>query len=179
MILGHQFRKEDLMDCCNLPEPASAGTNRCRQCGAQGRKVHRETMENLLKPEARATIRDGAYFFDRTPDCDVVYFSNEEDSYFTKDALRVRVGIKESEPPTPICYCFGHTTESARKEILGTGHSTVADRITAEVQAGNCACEIKNPSGTCCLSEVNQVILRIQKELELDSVAETKGGKSS
>jgi hypothetical protein len=167
------------MDCCNLPESAAADTNRCRQCGAQGRKVHRETMENLLKPEALARLKDATYFFDRTLECDVVYFSNKADSYFAKQDLRVRVGIKETEPPVPICYCFGHTAESARKEILKTGHSTVADRITAEVQAGNCACEVTNPSGTCCLGEVNQVVSKIRKELELDSVAETKGGRSS
>ncbi len=167
------------MDCCNLPESAGIDANRCRQCGAQGRKVQLETMESLLKPEALDGRRDTTYFFDRTPGCEVVYFSNQADSYFAKDELRVRVGIKESESPVPICYCFGHTAESARKEILETGRSTVADRITAAVQAGDCACEIKNPSGTCCLGEVNQVMSRIQKELELDSVAETKGGKSS
>ncbi len=167
------------MDCCNLPGSTTAVANRCRRCGAQGRKVNRETMESLLTPEARVRLRDTTYFFDRTPGCEIIYFSNEVDSYFAKDELRVRVGIKETESPAPICYCFGHTAESARKEILETGHSTVADRITAEVQAGDCACEIKNPSGTCCLGEVNQVVSRIQKELELDSVAETKGGKSS
>ncbi len=167
------------MDCCNLPESPGIDANRCRQCGAQGRKVHPETMENLLKPEVLARRKDATYFFDLTPGCDVVYFSNEAGSYFAKDELRVRVGIKETESPVPICYCFGHTAESARKEILATGHSTMAERITAEVQAGNCACEVKNPSGTCCLGEVNQVVSRIQKELELDSVAETKGGKSS
>jgi mercuric ion transport protein len=26
--------------------------------------------------------------------------------------------------------------------------------ITAEVKAGNCACEVKNPSGKCCLGEI-------------------------
>ena len=167
------------MDCCNSPESADIDANRCRQCGAQGRKVHPETMENLLKPEVLVRLKDDTYFFDRTAACDVVYFSNEAESYFAKDELRVRVGIKETESPVPICYCFGHTAESARKEILATGHSTMAERITAEVQAGNCACEVKNPSGTCCLGEVNQVVSRVQKELELDSVAETKGCKSS
>ena len=170
---------ENLMDCCNFPESPGIDANRCRRCGAQGRKVHPETMESLLTPEARVRLRDTTYFFDRTAGCDVVYFSNEAESYFSKDELKVLVGIKETEPPVPICYCFGHTAESAREEILETGHSTVADRITAEVEAGNCACEIKNPSGRCCLGEVNQVVSRIQKELELDSVAETKGGKSS
>src|SRR6266481_8503338 len=33
---------------------------------------------------------------------------------------------------------------------------TVANRIAAEVKAGNCACEVKNPSGKCCLGDVTQ-----------------------
>ena len=33
---------------------------------------------------------------------------------------------------------------------------TLAERIKAEVQAGNCACEVKNPSGKCCLGNVTR-----------------------
>ena len=126
----------------------------------------RETMESLLKPEALARLTDEPYYFDRIPECDVVYFSNEAGSYFQKDDLKGRVGLKETESPIPLCYCFGHTAESAREEILTTGRSSVAERITAEVQAGNCSCEIKNPSGKCCLGDVNRAIGEIQKELE-------------
>src|SRR5438874_9392269 len=93
----------------------------CRQCGDQGQAVARETIEALLTPDAVARLQRGPYFFDRCFDCEVVYFSNENDSYFTKCDLRVRVGIKESTPPIPICYCFGHTVEAARCEIQATG----------------------------------------------------------
>jgi len=155
-----------MSDCCKVPEPGAAADDRCRRCGEKGRRVPRETMESLLKPEALERLRDEPYYFDRSPQCDVVYFSNEADSYFEKDELEVRVGLKETESPIPLCYCFGHTAESAREEILSTGRSSVAERITAEVQAGNCSCEVKNPSGKCCLGDVNRAIDAIQKELE-------------
>ncbi len=139
------------MDCCNLPESPGIDANR-RQCGAQGRKVHPETMESLLKPEARVRLRDTTYFFDRTAGCDVVYFSNEAKSYFSKDELKVLVGIKETEPPVPICYCFGHTAESAREEILETGHSTVCSYSAHEtvvrgkmLQTSNCYAVVAAP----------------------------------
>jgi hypothetical protein len=32
------------------------------------------------------------------------------------------------------------------------------ERITGEVEAGRCACEVKNPSGACCLGEVNKAV---------------------
>jgi hypothetical protein len=131
-------------------------------------------MESLLKPEAVSLMQDVDYFFDPTPDCNVVYFSNQADSYFTKDALTVRVGIKESEPPISICYCFGHTKESAREELRATGRSTVAERITAEVQAGNCSCDVKNPSGKCCLGDVHRVVKQIREEMKGQTVAQTE-----
>ncbi len=146
------------MDCCKIPESKPSPPDRCRHCDALGRRVSRETMESLLKPEASSLMREADYYFDRTPDCDVVYFSNKGDSYFTKDALTLRIGIKESEPPIPICYCFGHTMESAREEHLATGRSTVAERITAEVQGDGCACDVKNPSGKCCLGDVQRLV---------------------
>ena len=124
-------------------------------------------MESLLSPTARGCIQPANYYFDRTPSCDVVYFSNEAGSYFEKQELNVRVGIKESEAPIPICYCFGHTVESAREELSVTGRSTVADRIIKEIQAGRCSCETSNPSGACCLGEVNESIRAIVEELKV------------
>jgi restriction endonuclease Mrr len=76
------------------------------------------------------------------------------------------VGLKEAESPIPLCFCFGHTAESAREEIVTTGRSTVAERITTEVQAGNCSCEVKNPSGKCCLGDVKRAIQQIQSEVQ-------------
>ena len=108
------------MDCCNLPESPGIDANRCRQCGSQGRKVPPETMENLLKPEVLARRKDATYFFDLTPGCDDVYFSNEADSYFAKDELRVRVGIKETESPVPICYWTHRGVGAERDSRDGT-----------------------------------------------------------
>jgi hypothetical protein len=154
-------------ECCSVSEKV-AGSNRCRECNMPGRPVSFQTMESLLTPEAFARIQNDTYYFDATPHCEVVYFSNGSDSYFHKSDLRVRVGIKETEAPIPICYCFGHTVESARQEILLTGRSTIAQRIRAEIQAGTCACEVRNPSGNCCLGEVNRVIKKLAQELQID-----------
>jgi len=167
------------MDCCKVPETASKadpGLDRCRQCGAKGRRVSAETMESLLKPQALARMREAAYFFDRSPDCDVVYFSNDAESYFGKDELTVRVGIKEKDPPILLCYCFGHTVELARAELTATGRTTIPERIEAEIRAGNCSCKVTNPSGSCCLVEVHRAIGEIDNELSREPVAESERG---
>jgi len=95
------------------------------------------------------------YYFCEAPDCDVVYFPSDPaaPSFHRADVL-VRVGIKEREDPIPVCYCFGFTRKDIWDDIAQTGRSTVAEHIKREVKTGNCACEVKNPSGKCCLGDV-------------------------
>jgi len=97
------------------------------------------------------------YYFCDAPDCEVVYFAfDAEAPRFAREELMVRVGAKETADPIPVCYCFGFTRKDIQREIAETGRSTVAGRITGEVKAGNCACEVKNPSGKCCLGDVTR-----------------------
>jgi hypothetical protein len=116
-------------------------------------------MEHLLMEPALARLTNHSYHFCATPACSIVYFSNEADSYFHKHDVKVRVGLKETEDPVPICHCFGFTEKMALDEIREKGYSTIPDIIRAEIKAGNCACEIKNPSGKCCLGTVTQIVL--------------------
>jgi NAD(P)H-nitrite reductase large subunit len=99
------------------------------------------------------------YYFCEARDCDVVYFASDAQApIFRRQDLLVRVGAKAEADPIQICYCFGFTRQDIEKEIAETGRSTVPDRIAAEVKAGNCACELKNPSGKCCLGDVTRVV---------------------
>ena len=59
-----------------------------------------------------------------------------------------------------------------REEIRATGKCTIPKNITAEMKAGNCACEIRNPQGSCCLGNVTAAIKRVMK-----AVAAEKSGK--
>lgn len=156
------------MDCCKViveKSPAQiADSAICGACGNKARKVARITVEHILRSERRNEIGDTQYHFCAEPTCDVVYFSNETEQYFTKKDVRARVGIKETQDPITICYCFNHTLASAREEIARTGRSTAASSITAEIKAGRCACEVKNPSGRCCLGEVNKAVTALLKE---------------
>jgi hypothetical protein len=99
------------------------------------------------------------YYFCEAADCDVVYFAfDAQGPMFRRADLLVCVGSKETEGHIPVCYCFGFTREHIQKEITETGESTVPNRISAEVRAGNCACEVKNPSGKCCLGDVTRIV---------------------
>lgn len=145
-------------DCCKPKEPSAAESATCKKCNHKGRSVQRITPESLLLSEALAKLDDSQYYYCPSESCDVVYFSNEGDSYFHKSDLSVRVGQKEVDDPVTVCYCFGHTRQSVCEEIRKTGKSTVQADITAKVKAGLCSCETKNPQGSCCLGNVGKAV---------------------
>lgn len=101
------------------------------------------------------------YRFCATPGCEVVYFAEDGSHVFTRSDLSVRVGIKEVEPPRPVCYCFGYSVEDIIEEIRMTGRTTVPDRIRVRLDSEGCHCETANPQGSCCLG----VVLAIAEEL--------------
>jgi hypothetical protein len=90
-----------------------------------------------------------------------VYFSEASESSFTTDDLRLRVGMKEKEDPIPLCYCFGFYESDIRREIAGTGHTTVPQRIAALLKQGLCACPTRNPAGVCCLGDITKTVKRL------------------
>ena len=111
----------------------------------------------MVQPEFLETVTKPGFHFCRSTGCDVVYFHPDGDC-LRKPDVRVRVGMKETEDPVPLCYCFGFTEAMAREEIRATGRCTIPQRISAEVKAGNCACEIRNPQGSCCLGNVSAAV---------------------
>lgn len=140
----------------------------CPVSGKPGKRVGTVTLESLVLVDQLPTLDGRDWFFCDLPECDVVYFSSEEDTV-TKDALMVRVGTKEQDAPQSVCYCFGHTAQSIRTEIEETGASTVVDSITAKVKAGECACELKNPKGSCCLGDVRRAVSQATGEHACDA----------
>jgi hypothetical protein len=120
--------------------------------------VRRATLEHLLRPEKREEIIDDPYYFCETPECSIVYFSEVPLRYFGTEDLTVRVGLKETEEPIPVCYCFSFTERDIIEDVEQHWEGRIFKEITANVKAGLCACEIKNPSGRCCLGNVQKAM---------------------
>jgi hypothetical protein len=114
----------------------------------------------MLKPEQFYRAGEGDYWFCASPECRVVYFNNAGQTFTTAD-LRVRVGMKEREDPIPLCYCFGFEESHMREEIEREGQTTIPQRIIDLIKRRLCACEARNPSGVCCLGEVNKATRRL------------------
>jgi hypothetical protein len=139
------------MDCCTVKPATAVSPTYCPECGTPGRLVDRITVKAMLRPEALMRLSAPKHRFCATPECPVVYFGIQE--VLDREEIAVPVFQKEPVGDRPVCYCFGVSEGDLRRE-LETGRSMVSDRITALVKADRCACEVKNPQGSCCLGNL-------------------------
>ncbi len=150
-----------MSDCCSVKTTKSAAFPAVLECPASGRRskqVDGLTVKSLVR-HLPFGMSSGQYYFCDDPACDIVYFSADLAApTFRRGDLMVRVGVKEQSDPIQVCYCFGIARNDIQDEIRINGKSTIAERIRAEVKAGRCACEVKNPSGKCCLGDVVRAV---------------------
>src|SRR5207245_379072 len=140
--------------CC---ADASCETNVsavCQTCAVKGLPVEPITLKALFTGDAlRRGVPDDARFCP-TPTCPIVYFGST--GTFTEGDLIVRVHAKHPQDDNvPVCYCFEYTPATIRRQ-----NGVASKDIAAEIIAGHCACEVKNPKGVCCLGDV----IRVEKE---------------
>jgi Zinc binding domain len=137
----------------------------CPACGVGGRKVMRVTLESLLRPERRGDIDGDQYYVCATPSCDTVYFGAHRSRTFRRSDLTVRFGLKETDAPRHVCYCFDHTVEEIQEEIRRTATCTVVERIKAEMKGPGCRCTYTNPLGCCCLKTVQDAVATVLRSV--------------
>jgi hypothetical protein len=126
----------------------------CPASGHTGVAVEWMTIAALLRvplpPKA-------TYWLCPDPACPVVYFS-AAGARFERDTLHVDPGFKRARGDGLVCYCFGHLESDVIDEIESTGSSTVIEAIRARIRSAGCACEVRNPSGRCCLREITRLV---------------------
>lgn len=148
-----------MSDCCTPStqdrNPASLKVL-CPRCGQPGRAVSTVTLKHQVKPRLLAEVNGRPFHFCGTPVCEAVYFDADGQVLTTDD---VRRPVTQKDPlNAPVCYCFGFTPEMIREELSATGKSTVVDRIATEMKSDYCACEVRNPQGSCCLGNVKAAV---------------------
>jgi len=141
---------------------------RCRAlppCAEKGKIVSLATVGAMAKAQVEAPkLSRATYRLCRNLECPLVYFA--DGIAIDKTELRVPVNFKKRNYEGPVCYCFNHTVASIRAEIVAKGRSTAQAMITKEIKAGRCACEVKNPAGSCCLGDVTRAIQAVRAQLK-------------
>jgi CopZ-like zinc binding protein len=153
-----------MSSCCsddNCRVEAESASEICPSCGSKGTSVDPVTLKALLTGDGLRRGVPPAPRFCATADCPVVYFDHAVPIIFREDELTVPVHAKHPDDDrVPVCYCFGYTPPKIRVE-----GKIASKTITAEVKAGHCACEVKNPKGVCCLGDVARVERLMAAEL--------------
>ena len=150
---------------CELPaenfQRPQRDVSACPECGKLGKPVQGQTVKVLLSVDLRGVI-NVRYFFCRTQTCPVVYFSDDGKQTFNVKHVRERVYQKEPQANDVfICYCFRHTVGQLR-EASPEGHIAIVDNIHSSINAGQCACDLRNPQGSCCLGNIRTLIKRLE-----------------
>ena len=145
--------------CCCPPRPENPTERRqCPRSGTAGTSVNVQTVKALLISDALARISSAEYRFCPDPSCEVVYFDGAEQVFTVRD-IRVPVWQKEPVGARTICYCFGENEAQMRESAEP---AKALERVRAHIAAGRCACELRNPKGSCCLGDVIAAVQRAE-----------------
>jgi len=151
--------------CCATSDDSNAnppsvhrGAAPCPRCQRIGKAVSMLTIKHQVKPGFAASGKCGDFRFCASAECPVVYYSPGGATVLV-DEVRQPVTQKTRDNP-PLCYCFGYDDAMVREELHRTGGCTIAERVAAEVKAGHCACEVRNPQGSCCLGNIKASVTR-------------------
>ncbi len=137
----------------------------CPESDTPGIGVDWLTVAALSRAEVPPRQR---FWICRDPDCEIVYFG-EEDWLLRISDLASKPSFKSHSPDALVCYCFLYSRSDIEREIVTRGDTQIPDRIAAAVKVGNCACKVRNPTGRCCLGEVQTTVQELRASLAVDS----------
>lgn len=136
--------------------------NACPNCGEIGKPVDELTLKSFLSVSLRQ-IGKTQYLFCRSESCPVVYFSKDGAQTFTVDHVREKVYQKDADADDCfVCYCFQHTVGEVRS-ASPQAQVEILEGINTGIRAQQCACESRNPQGSCCLGNVREIMRQTEK----------------
>lgn len=143
--------------CCGRP-PARDHTATCPDCRQPGLAVGHRTVQALSHLPIRPGPVEDEWWLCETPECPVVYFDTRSGRTLHTSNVRCRVATKVATGPKSVCYCFSFSDADVVADLREHGQSRVKQYIRERVRDGSCECEIRNPSGRCCLASVQRVV---------------------
>lgn len=124
----------------------------CPSCGTPAKPVGLVTLMHQVVAPLNQQLGSEKFYFCSSPACDSVYFS-DAGTVIEACQVRAEIGQKSIAPGRVICYCFDISHARAMEELEQTGTSASKAFVVEQTRLKNCACDIRNPSGRCCLKE--------------------------
>lgn len=135
-----------MSNCCSN-HATKIITGICPKCGVSCKSVENKTLFHQIRfPENQAAFQE-KYYFCSTKECHVGYFSSTDD-IIPKQSLRTYQEIEADK----LCYCFDINTGQYLAALKANNAETIKNFVIEKTKSGECACEVKNPSGQCCLA---------------------------
>ncbi|MDX8130375.1 hypothetical protein QLH52_23995 [Methylomonas sp. OY6] len=140
-----------MSDCCS-PSTLTKTKQNCPECGTSCKSVGILTLYHQVRfPENQSIITD-SYYFCPAKTCSVGYFSSTSNT-IPKQHLRSYQSIQNDA----LCYCFDIDAEQYLSALKDHREEPIKAFVVQRTQAGECACEIRNPSGQCCLANFKRL----------------------
>ena len=159
--------------CCG---PSSDAPERavCPEDGSTGDPVKRLTVAAQMRGPVPPRQE---FWLCRSPDCSVVYFGSEGTT-ITTDQVHEIPGFKAAGRDLA-CYCFVYRESEIAEEVRSSGTSSMVASVEDQVRAGNCACEVRNPSGKCCLKDLKALEVELSTGAAIASSLDRRNSDGS
>lgn len=134
-----------MSECCTVKDNKSSAPKDA-VCPANGKRYKQVKLKTILHhvthPWCR-TFSQQAYYYCDDPECEVVYFG-EDRSTINSDDMRIDSQTRKNT----ICYCFDVSSDD-----LADNREKCKAFVVEQTKHSTCDCEIRNPSGKCCLKD--------------------------
>lgn len=112
----------------------------CPHCGSRIHEVSVRTIHHHIRQPWLWQAQASHYFHCGNVQCDLVYWG-DDGSELLKTRLR-----EDASSNDLVCYCFGVSGADLRS------NPEVRNYLVTQTRERQCACEIRNPAGRCCLT---------------------------
>lgn len=134
--------------CCDGQNQKSAKTAVCPLNDQIYKRVSIKTLLHQLHKPWRKKLT-GDYYYCDDPECEVIYF-NQSGQVFNKDDVRFPECDLSPGQAALVCYCFDVSIADLQSD---QDKAVIREFIIEQTANHHCECEVRNPSGTCCLKD--------------------------
>jgi len=143
-----QCTVDQAMSSCCSNNSSKTTSQHCVQCGAACKRVEMRTVYHQVRFPENLEMPPDDYFFCPSKACSTGYFSIAG-LIIPSLQLRSHQEIQQDQ----LCYCFDINAADYLNALRANNAERIKDFVVQRTKSGECACEIRNPSGQCCLAK--------------------------